>query len=405
MSPSPGEPPDRTIPTWMDPQNLHGRLYYLTLKAADGHKLPQNPFLIGRSVEQKAGGKIDGAFFEKKHEWYVLKCRSKDQVKELAKLTCLTDGTPIIIGRHPSLNKRKCVVTCHEALEMEERVLLDELSPQKVIDVRRITKKTPTGIIGTSTLILTISSTVIPEFIHFGFLRVRTRLYYPLPLLCRNCLKYGHTKKNCTSPLSCSKCSSQNHNSEDCKNHPFCGNCEQEGHSPINRACPIWLAETAALKISTEKYIPIAAARKLIQQTNSKQPTFASIVKTTDDHQPKTKDNRKSQPSAEKQQTEEKNQQQQPTQQKRTNSQTANLKPASPPRKRITPQPSPSQSSDEADDRSNTKGSPSTRSREQLLLKTPIPSQRPLPSPYPFQPPPSLKKTPDPRPAKTLIKK
>ncbi|XP_055605309.1 uncharacterized protein LOC129753517 [Uranotaenia lowii] len=338
MSPSPGVPPDRTIPTWMDPQNLYGRLYYLTLKAADGHKLPQNPFLIGRSVEQKAGGKIDGAFFEKKNEWYVLKCRSKELVRELAKLTCLSDGTPIVVGRHPSLNIRKCVVTCHEAEGMKEKELLDELSPQKVIDVRRITKKTPAGIVGTPTMILTISSTVIPEFIHFGFLRVRTRLYYPLPLLCRNCLRYGHTKKKCTSPLSCSKCNSSEHNSENCKNHPYCGKCEMEGHSPINRSCPTWLTETAAIKISTEQYIPIAVARKMIKPTNSKQPTFANVVKTTDEHQPKTIDNAKVQAPAEPKTNDDKKQQQ-PTQQKRTNQQTANLKPASPPRKRITPQP------------------------------------------------------------------
>ncbi|XP_055605257.1 uncharacterized protein LOC129753464 [Uranotaenia lowii] len=365
MSPSPGEPPDGTIPSWMDPQNLHGRLYYLTLKAADGHKLPQNPFLIGRSVEQKAGGKIDGAFFEKKNEWYVQKFRSKDQVRELAKLTCLTDGTPIIVGRHPSLNQRKCVVTCQEAEAMNEKELLAEFSPQKVIDVRRITKKTPAGIIGTPTLKLTISSTVIPEFIHFGFLKVRTRLYYPLPLLCRNCLKYGHTKEKCTSPFSCSKCNSTSHDSANCKNHLYCGNCEKEGHSPINRGCPTWLAETAAIKISTEH-----------------------IVKTTDEHQQKTIENRKPQPPTEPKQNVDKIQQQQPTQQKRTNRKTANLKPGSPPRKRITPQPSPAQSSDEADDRTKTNGSPSSRLREQLILKSPISSHRPLPSPYPFQPSP-----------------
>ncbi|XP_055591161.1 uncharacterized protein LOC129743210 [Uranotaenia lowii] len=186
---------------------------------------------------KKAGGKIDGAFFEKKNEWYVLRCRSKDQVRELAKLTCLTVGTPIIVGRHPSLNQRKCVVTCQEAEGMEEKELLAELSPQKVIDVRRITKKMLAGIIGTPTLILTISSTIIPEFIHFGFLKVRTRLYYPLPLLCKNCLKYGHTKKKCTSPLSCSKCNSTSHDSANCKNHSYCGNCEKEGtHHSIAHA-------------------------------------------------------------------------------------------------------------------------------------------------------------------------
>ncbi|XP_055591269.1 uncharacterized protein LOC129760327 [Uranotaenia lowii] len=401
MSPSPGEPPDRTIPEWMDPQNLHGRLYYVILKAADGHKLPQNPFIIGRSVEKV--GKIEG-FFEKKQGWYVIKTRSKDQIRELAKLTCLTDGTPIVIARHPSLNKRKCVVTCQEAQSMDEKELLAELSHQKVIEVRRITKKTPAGVVGTPTLILTISSTVIPEFIHFGFLRVRTRLYYPLPLLCRNCLQYGHTKQKCTSPLSCSKCNSNEHDSQNCKNHPYCGNCKTEGHSPINRSCPTWLAETAALKITTEQNIPIAAARKMIQQKNSTPTTFASIVRTADQQQPKTTNNSTPQPPAQIQQKEAIQRQQQTTQQKRTNQITTHLKPASPPRKRITPQPSPTQSSDEAEEVRCEKANGSPSQMEQIKSITPKPPQLPSPSPNPFQPSPNIK-TNDPRPVKTFIKK
>ncbi|XP_055589895.1 uncharacterized protein LOC129742074 [Uranotaenia lowii] len=359
MSPSPGEPPDRTVPEWMDPKNLHGRLHYLILKAADGHELPQNPFLIGKSVEK--AGKIEG-FFEKKHGWYVIKSRNKQQISELEKITNLTNGTPIVIERHPTLNQRKFVVTCNEVNGMTEKELLSELSSQNVIDVRRITKKTPAKIVDTSTLIITINGTVIPEFLHFGFLRVRTRLYYPLPLMCRNCLQYGHTKARCGSPLSCTKCNSTQHDSQSCKNHPYCGNCQKEGHSPINRSCPIWLAETSAIKISTEQNLPIAAARKLVQQTNSN-VTFANVVKA-DLKQQTTENNRQTKPPAEPKQIEGKKQQQQPPQPKRTNTPTAShLKPASPPAKKVTRQPSL-----EIDDkhRGNALGPPRTRSRDRI---------------------------------------
>ncbi|XP_055605550.1 uncharacterized protein LOC129753732 [Uranotaenia lowii] len=277
MSPSPGDHPNRTIPEWMDPQSLHGRLYYLTLQGAKGKQLPKNPFLIGRSIENFAGN-IEGAFFEKSRNWYVLKIRNKNQGRLLTTLTTLLDGTPIMIGRHPSLNQRKLVVTCREVDGMDDKVLLEELSPQKVIDVRRITKKTTTGIIGTSTLILTINSTIIPEFINFGLLRVRTRIYYSQPLLCRQCLQYGHPKSRCKNLLACKNCS-RTHESANCKAEPFCGNCKTTGHSPLDRKCPIWTAESTALKLSTDKNITIYEARRMVH-TSSNTTSYADAVKT-----------------------------------------------------------------------------------------------------------------------------
>ncbi|XP_055605870.1 uncharacterized protein LOC129754039 [Uranotaenia lowii] len=267
MSPSPGDHPDRTLPEWMDLQNLHGRMFYMVLKAADGHVLPKNPFIVGRSVERY--GKVKGAFYEKNQGWYVLKIRNKNLRTELAKLTNLDDGTPVKIEHHPRLNQRKFVVTCPEVEGMADDALLSELASQNIIEVRRITKKISNEIVGTNTLILTISSTIILEFINFGLLRVRTRPYYPLPLLCRTCLKYGHPKSKCTSPIACNRCSSPSHDSQQCKKNPYCGNCNEEGHTPISRTCPIWTSETAALKLSTEKNISTAEARKIILQMNN----------------------------------------------------------------------------------------------------------------------------------------
>ncbi|XP_055611098.1 uncharacterized protein LOC129757812 [Uranotaenia lowii] len=281
MSPSPGDHPNRTIPEWMDPQNLHGRLYYLTLQGK-AKELPKNPFLIGRSIENFAG-KIEGAFYEKSRKWYVLKIRNKDQGRKLTTLSTLLDGTPIVIGRHPSLNQRKLVVICREADGMDDKLLLEELAPQKIIDVRRITKKTPAGIIGTSTLILTINSTIIPEFINFGLLRVRTRIYYSQPLLCRQCLQYGHPKSRCKNQLACKNCS-ETHESANCRVEPFCGNCKSLGHSPLDRKCPIWTAESAALKLSTDKNVPINEARRIVH-TSSNSTSYAHVVKTSQNQQ------------------------------------------------------------------------------------------------------------------------
>ncbi|XP_055612696.1 uncharacterized protein LOC129759315 [Uranotaenia lowii] len=391
MSPSPGDHPGRTVPEWMDLQNLHGRLYYLVLKAVDGHVLPKNPFIVGRSVEQRC--KVEGAFYERNQNWYVLKLRNKEHGRELFKLTKLMDGTPVKIEYHPRLNQRKFVVTCPEVEGMSDKDLLSELSSQGIIEVRRITKKSSTEIVGTNTLILTISSTIIPEFIQFGLLRVRTRLYYPLPLLCRTCLKYGHPKSKCTAPLACNRCSSTNHDSQQCKENPYCGNCKEEGHSASSRTCPIWTAETAVLKISTEKNITIPEARKMAQQISNIN-TYAKILKS-DQPQIKTKEI-KTKIAARTTEKEQQQQQQQQTQQQKRSTPAEQLNTVSPPRKRLTSDPSLEASSnmaiDKDDSRVTANRNLSTQSREVIISNTTTPSKPPPPSPNPFQPPSSFSK-------------
>ncbi|XP_055613727.1 uncharacterized protein LOC129760161 [Uranotaenia lowii] len=394
MSPSPGDHSGRTIPEWMDLKNLNGRLYYMVLKAADGHVLPKNPFLVGRSVEQI--GKVEGAFYEKSQNWYVLKLRNKEKSRELTKLTKLIDGTPIKIEYHPRLNQRKFVVTCPEVEGMSNQELQAELSSQQIIDVRRITKKTSNDIVITNTLILTICSTIVPEFINFGLLRVRTRLYYPLPLLCRTCLKYGHPKSKCTATLACNRCHSSDHDSQACTKNPYCGNCKQEGHTLSSRICPIWVAETAALKLSTEKNITIAEARKMAQQISNIN-TYANILKSD---QPKTMRSVKSTPARSIQSQQQQQQQQQLPNQKR--SPPANQpNTVSPPRKRLTSDPSPE---DKATDIDNTSGNLCSQSREMISSNTPAPSQLPSPPSNPFQPTPSFNNKFDPRHRKTCNK-
>ncbi|XP_055591462.1 uncharacterized protein LOC129743451 [Uranotaenia lowii] len=276
MSPSPGDHPGRTIPEWMDTENLQGRLYYMFLRAKPGHTLPKNPFVIGRSVEEYAG-KVEGGFYEKRKSWYVVKIRSKDQGRKLFTLTALKDGTPIEIGRHPELNTRKFVVFCNEVEDMTDKQLEEELASQKITNVRRITKKIAGKIVNTPTLVLTINCTVIPEFINFGLLRVRTRPYYPQPMLCRRCLTYGHPKIRCQNEIACNICSS-NHESQNCTSKvKFCQNCKQN-HSPTDRACPIWMFESAALKLKTEQKITLTAARKQIER-NSTNSSYADVVK------------------------------------------------------------------------------------------------------------------------------
>lgn len=259
----------QTVPDWMDPQGLHGKIEILQMKHADdSKKLPRNPFIIGKSIEL-AVGKIESANTEARGERYVLKVRRHDQFEKLLQLTKLIDDTPIKIIPHPIRNFTKCVVRSFDTLEMDETTILKELEPQGVTEVRRVTRFVEGKRKNTPTLILTVAGTVLPNHIYFGLLRVETKRYYPRPMLCFNCFEYGHTKARCTNATSCSNCS-QTHDtpSETCTLTPFCKNCKQN-HQPSSKSCPVYKMEDSILVIKTDRDCTYEEAKAQYETTNN----------------------------------------------------------------------------------------------------------------------------------------
>lgn len=260
----------------MDPKNEHGQVEILQLKATQGGKLPNNPFIISKTIENTVG-KIAAAHTEGKGERYVLKVRNHAHFEKLQTVTKLIDGTDVQIIPHPTQNIVKCIVTCREAETLSEEELQQELEPQGVRAVHRIKKFVNGAQIGTPTLVITFNGTVAPEYLFFGLIRIKTRTYYQSPLLCYKCFDYGHPKTKCANPSRCSNCS-QSHVEEldKCPNATFCKNCEQ-AHSPKDKKCPIYLKENAIIHLKTDKKCTYSEAKEIYDQENST-VTFASKV-------------------------------------------------------------------------------------------------------------------------------
>ncbi|XP_058816728.1 uncharacterized protein LOC131680009 [Topomyia yanbarensis] len=182
----------------MDPEGKHGKVIVLSLKAANEGVLPKNhPFSVGTK--------------------YILKVRQQAHATKLLDMKKLFDGTPVEVTAHPTLNYSRCIVNCSEVNDMSQEELLTELAPQGVTAVRRLTRMVDKVKVNTSTMILTMEGTTWPQYIYFGALRVPTRFYYPVPMLCFNCLEYGHTKARCKGASRCQICSAPEHKAEDCK--------------------------------------------------------------------------------------------------------------------------------------------------------------------------------------------
>ena len=59
----------------------------------------------------------------------------------------------------------------------------------------------------------------LPSYIDVPVEQAKTKLYEikPKPLMCRKCLKYGHSVKYCRGNLSCARCGRANHEADECQ--------------------------------------------------------------------------------------------------------------------------------------------------------------------------------------------
>lgn len=274
----------RSIPVFMDPHNMHGDVEYLLLQGVGNTPLPRKPLIIETTVELAAGGPIDSARSESRGARYTLQVRSRSQVEKLLKLTKLTDGTPVEVIYHPSLNKCRCVVTDWEMVDTDLKEIENYLAKQNVTEVRRVTRRTPDGNVeNTGIMILTCKGTVPPEHIKLGLQRIPTRPFYPSPLLCYRCFSYGHAKVKCSKGVACRNCS-EPHEIVDsdgqvtCGKPAYCKNCEKN-HSPSSRSCPAYRREVEIIRIKVDEGLTYPEAREAYQnRVTASKGTYANAV-------------------------------------------------------------------------------------------------------------------------------
>lgn len=276
----------RTIPLFMDPQNMHGDVEYLLLQGVNNTPLPRKPLIIETSIELAAGGAIDNAISESRGGRYTLQVRNRAQAEKLLTLTNLTDGTPVEIIYHPTRNKCRCVVTCWDMVDTDLEDIQKYLEKQNVTDIRRITRSTPDKkVVNTGTMILTCKGTVPPQYIKFGLLRIPTRPFYPSPLLCYRCFSYGHAKAKCNNGIVCRNCSdlhelvgTDGDTQVTCDKPAYCKNCKQN-HSPSDRSCPIYKTEVEIIRIKIDEGLTYSDAREAYQnRVTTSKGTYAQAV-------------------------------------------------------------------------------------------------------------------------------
>ena len=104
----------------------------------------------------------------------------------------------------------------------------------------------------TKTMLCTFTGR-IPDKVDLGHWgKFSTKTYYPEPLRCFNCQRYGHHKSACTSPAICAVCSGR-HATENCiakhkegnQTKLRCPNCKNQ-HPAWHRRCPTRIGKIQA---------------------------------------------------------------------------------------------------------------------------------------------------------------
>ncbi|XP_039453066.1 uncharacterized protein LOC120431998 [Culex pipiens pallens] len=273
---------DRTLPEWLDNQGEHGPVTVLLM--APEHrkgKLPNNPFVIAKSVKEQVGS--IAAAYRDKDGHLVVKVRCAKKAAKLLQMKELIDGTKVTVTEHARLNQAKCITTCHTVEDLSEEELTEELADQGVIGVHRLGRKGGKS----ATMVITLRGTVVPKEIFFGFDRCSTRTYKQSPMQCFRCFGYGHTKARCSAEQElCRNCSKAHAIEKDndgktiCTAAASCIHCNG-AHSPTSRTCPKYAEEEEINEIRTSEDKSAREARRLFLERKAAATSGSSYAAVT----------------------------------------------------------------------------------------------------------------------------
>ena len=238
-----------------------------------------SPFAILKGINGIAGAVND---IKKLRSGQILvECARKAHADNLLRATSLAN-VGITASPHRTLNSSKGVIRARDLKDVDEEEITEELSPQGVTHVKRISIKKEGKVIPTNTFIVTFNRPTPPASLKVGYLNVKVDLYIPNPLRCFKCQKFGHGRDSCSNDVTCFRCGQKGHDNTNCQNPAKCANC-QEAHMAISKDCPIWKKEKQIQKIKAERNISYPEARRITEASTQSLPsqTYAEAAKTS----------------------------------------------------------------------------------------------------------------------------
>ncbi|GBM58659.1 hypothetical protein AVEN_251925-1 [Araneus ventricosus] len=212
----------------------------------------------------------------------VRKLRSGDLLVEVSSqkqaqiIIKLNASIPVTVTPHASLNFSKGVVSCGELLNTSIEEIADKLKSQGVTHVWRISMRKGGQLLDTKHLVFTFHGSKIPESIKAGYMKLAVRHYFPNPLRCFKCQRFGHSKASCRGILTCARCAEAGHDSSDCKASEKCVNCKGS-HTSFSRLYSAWKFEKEVIAEKVKNNLSYIEARRIVK---SRTPTLGTSYAT-----------------------------------------------------------------------------------------------------------------------------
>lgn len=143
---------------------------------------------------------------------------------------------------------------------------------------RFITKEGQNVKVPRQMIVVTFKKVELPQYVFINKVRFEVNCYYSPVVLCYNCLRYGHTSKQCKGVRRCRTCGSSNDKCFDSEaNSPgctkFCVNCKSDSHNTTDKSCPMFLNQKRIKECMAHLNISFNEAQKTVDN-----PTYASLV-------------------------------------------------------------------------------------------------------------------------------
>lgn len=217
-----------------------GKFVKLSLQNEKADINEAHPKIIGQFLKQYFQGNLDQ---QKRKNAILIKTKDKrqfDTVMNLKEEICITvfgKSEKILVEEMMSRNTSKGIIFCKSWTQMTlEEVKAGLMEENKIRDVRQMEKFVNGQKQSTDAYVITFDGADMPGYVFMYSQRYEVRKYYPSPLICGNCLKFGHIKVNCRQQNeTCRKCGIEKElEVHVCQIDPKCPNCPEgeNNHAP-----------------------------------------------------------------------------------------------------------------------------------------------------------------------------
>lgn len=137
---------------------------------------------------------------------------------------------------------------------------------------KTITKEDIQERVARQMIIVTFSGIHIPQFIYINKVRCEVNVYIQPVMQCYQCLRYGHSARQCKGKKRCRTCGTFNENDcTDCAK--FCVFCKEDNHNSTHKDCPEYKKQKRTKEAMAHLNISFKEAEKVIDN-----PAYTSIV-------------------------------------------------------------------------------------------------------------------------------